>query len=435
MDASAEISSGMLYRFKLTLQRMTLAWENPLSAALLSGIIFTGITSLAGAPWRTSTHAYLNYLADAFLHGQLYLRQIPPLTLDLSLYQGRYYLFWGPLPAVLDMPLVAIFGLGVSDVLQSIFFAALTAALFALLLRRMTQREFVVLTPVQRGLLVLFFILGTAITPLPAPGSIWYQIQIESVALSLLAYLAAFTLRGRAAFFWTGCAIAAVLLTRPSCVFIAIFLAWYLLRQEWPIKTSDRDAWRRLMACCGLGLLPVIVALAITFLYNFARFGNPLETGVAYHQMADSFVENFHRYGVLSPHYIPINLFLNYLYYPFITLAQGWMVGVGGNLFLLSPLFFAAPYAVWQDRRSPQTWALLASIVLGNIPVLMIMAPGSLQFGPRYFLDFTVPLLVLTALGMRRWKTGWVALLVALSVSQYLVGAIMIVFAFRNSPI
>ena len=86
-----------------------LLWENPFSAALLSFIIFIGIASINGVPWRVTVHPYYNYLADAFLHGQLNLRVIPPSTLDLSLFNGKYYLYWGFLPAVTVMPLVLIF--------------------------------------------------------------------------------------------------------------------------------------------------------------------------------------------------------------------------------------------------------------------------------------------------------------------------------------
>lgn len=55
----------------------------------------------------------------------------------------------------------------------------------------------------------------------------------------------------------------------------------------------------------------------------------------------------------------------------------------------------------------------------------MIMGPGTLQYGSRYALDFAVPLLLLTVLGMQRWPLKWVALLVGLSILQYIPGAIL----------
>src|SRR5689334_3840923 len=54
--------------------------------------------------------AYFDQLADAFLHGQLYLAA-PPATDDLTLYGGRWYVPFPPLPALLLLPWVAIGGL------------------------------------------------------------------------------------------------------------------------------------------------------------------------------------------------------------------------------------------------------------------------------------------------------------------------------------
>ena len=104
--------------------RAILIWEKPFAAALLTGLIFLGIAAIVGIPWRLSNFHYYNYLADAFLHGQLPLRLLPPTTQDLSFYQGQYYLYWGPLPAIILMPFVALFGVGFSmyrNIVSSLF--------------------------------------------------------------------------------------------------------------------------------------------------------------------------------------------------------------------------------------------------------------------------------------------------------------------------
>ena len=407
------------------LRPLLLAWENPFLAAALAAVIFSGLSATFTVPWRVSSAPYYNYLADAFLHGQLNLRLIPPSLYDLSVFQGKYYLQWGPLPGVLAMPWVALFGVQSSDVLQTIIVGALNAGIFALLLRRVDRRGWAALTPERRALLSLFFTLGTAMTPLPAVGMVWYLVQLESVTAALLAFLAAFSLEGEKAFFWTGCAVAGIMLTRISAIFVAVFLAWYLLRRHWSL------GWRRPLRACLVGLLPVAVAGGLLLAYNLLRFGQPFENGASFHLMGPQYVENFKRYGYLSLHYAPVNAYFTYIDYPFLSLRQRTLETAGGSLFLLSPLLLGAIYALWQDRADKDTWALLLAVLLGNIPVMMIMAPGSVNFGPRYALDFILPVLMLTLRGVRRWPLPWIGLLALASVVQYLIGSVYLVYLFQ----
>lgn len=400
--------------------RLLLPMEQPWFALLFAAFFYLIITSTVGSPWRVTAHAYYTYLADAMLHGQLHLRALPQSTLDLSLFQGRYYLYWGPLPALIMMPFVAVFGLATSDVLQSIVLGAVNSALFALLLRKLDQTAFIPLSPTRRAALVLFFTLGTPHTTLPAVGRVWFTGQITAMTCILLAYLAAFSFTGKRAFFWTGCAVAALIMTRMSAVIVALFLVWYLLHREWPI------GWRRLAGYCLLGVLPVLGAGLLLMIYNALRFGNPLDVGVTYHAMYEGYYATYQQYGLMSLHYLPMNFYFTYLFYPFIDLIrEGRLLIHGGSLFLLSPLFFAAFYTLWQDRTRTAVWVLWITFLLGNIPILLLMGP-TIQFGSRYSLDFLLPLLLLTVMGMRRWPGWLVGLLVVISAVHYIIGALMI---------
>lgn len=419
MEITTNIRSKTFPRLLGRLGHAFLLWENPFSAVFLSFVIYTAIASLPGAPWRVTTHAYYNYLADAFLHGQLSLRIVPPITLDLSLFQGKYYLYWGPLPAIIAMPFVMIFGVGFSDILQTIAFGSINAGLFALLLRKMTVNGYLPLDPARRSLLVLFFTFGTMVTPIVTLGNVWHLVQLIFLTCCLLGFLAVFSFTDKKAFFYVGFAMSGVLLTRPSGIFVAIFLAWYLLSAHWQTR------WRRLINYCLIGLLPCLASLMLVGLYNYLRFGNLLETGYSYHQMNTVFVSVAKQYGVLSTHYIPINLYLNYIYNPFTGFSEKIFYTKGGSLFLLSPLCLAVFNSFWRDRRDVDTWVLFLSFLLGNIPASMIMAPGAYNFGPRYLIEVMVPLLLLTAKGSRRWPIWIISILVVVSIVEYLIGTIM----------
>src|SRR5215212_8870796 len=132
------------------LKHFALLWESPIISMLLAFLGYAIITAHYGSIWRESLFAYYNYLADALLHGQLYLRNMPIRRLDLSLYEGRYYLYWGPLPALLLLPLIALFGVHFSDIFFTLLIGAGNVALIALLLRRACQEGAISLAPVQR---------------------------------------------------------------------------------------------------------------------------------------------------------------------------------------------------------------------------------------------------------------------------------------------
>ena len=60
-------------------------------------------TALVFGNQATPDVAYFNILADAFLHGRTYL-VAPPATHDLTAFQGRWYVPFPPLPALLMLP-------------------------------------------------------------------------------------------------------------------------------------------------------------------------------------------------------------------------------------------------------------------------------------------------------------------------------------------
>jgi hypothetical protein len=388
-------------------------WESPWGSALLAGIIYSIISAFRGMLFTQSIYPYYNYLADAFNHGQFSLRLIPPFTHDLVFFGGKYFLYWSPFPAFVLMPFVALFGIQFSDVIFTLFTAALNVGLIAQLLRTACLREFLHLSKTQRSILVLFFALGTVHVTMASFGKVWFTGQLIGFSCTILAYLAAFSLRSGRAWFFTGLALACAMLTRNHLVFTGIFPALYLLFQEKPWS------WGRVMRNLALAALPLLIGLSFFLYYNQARFGSPLDTGLAYHQMSEFFRLDYDRYGVFNLHYVPINLYYQYIFYPFPLNSE---TAMGGSLFLLSPLFFYALAAFWKPRMRWAVWALLGTIFATNIPILLLMGTGWVQFGPRYTLDFTVALLLLTALGIENRKPIFPWMMALISVVQYFMG-------------
>ena len=397
-------------------RKWLLSFNDPRWAFLQAAAYYFIVCSIGGSPFRLSVAPYFQFLADAFLHGQLHLRLLPPTVHDLVSYGGQYYLYWPPFPAVALMPLVALFGVDFSDVFITLFVGAFNVSLLALLLKAANQRGLIPLDAAKRAWLVIFFAFGTVHLNLAANGNVWSLSQVLSTSALLVAYCAAVGLKGWRAYLVAGLGMAAAMATRYPLILAGVWPAWQLIR-------STRAAEpKKLLRNMLIGSVPILVTGALIGLYNFTRFGSPFDYGYAYHNMSEFFRPDYETYGPFNLHYVPINIYYQYLYYPF-PVREDFLMG--GSLFLLSPVFFAALYSLWKDRRSASTWMLFLTMTLVNIPILLLMGTGWQQFGPRYTLDFTVPLLLLTAQGCRNWPKWLIQVLIVISVLHYLVGALI----------
>ncbi|MGH7901520.1 MAG: hypothetical protein ACRENZ_07260, partial [Thermodesulfobacteriota bacterium] len=127
------------------------------------------------------TH-YNNFvrLADAFLHGRLHLTE-DIKWLELAVLDGKYYIMPPPMPAILLLPFVAVFGLSTNQSLASIFLGSLNVSLVFLITREMTKNR-----SVQLWTTVMFGF-GTIHWWLAATGWVWFFSLVTSNTFLLLA--------------------------------------------------------------------------------------------------------------------------------------------------------------------------------------------------------------------------------------------------------
>ena len=400
------------------LARLILHFEKPLVACLTAFIVYFALSMLRQSPFGVTPTAYFNYLADSFLHGQLHLRLLPPSLHDLSFFHGKYYLYWPPMPAIVLLPLVAIFGVNFSDIFFTIVLASVNVGIVALLLRAATKEKLIQSDEVSRALLVLFFAFGTVQITLALFGRVWFTAQQIGFLFVALAYLVALQWTGKSAFLVTGLLIACAMLTRNHLLFVGIWPAWHLLKKNWDPTSPPYTSF-------ALFLLPLLVFGSLFLGYNYMRFESPFELGIRYHQMNPFFVDDYQKYGAFNLHYLPINFFYQYIRYPFPLTTDSLM---GGSLFLLSPVFLYIVPGILSHQRSMDTWMLLVSILAASVPILLLMGTGWIQFGPRYTFDFTVPLLLLTAQGVSSTSRKILGVLVAISIVHYVIGALVLLY-------
>ena len=390
------------------------ALARPLVAGAVALVVYLWRAMLEEQGLQRTDVAFFNYLADAFLHGQLSLRLLPPSTHDLVFYEGHFYLYWPPFPAIVVMPLVALAGVEVSDVVYTVVLAALAVALVAWLLAALTETGVAPLSADRRAILVLTVAFGSVLLILAPVGRVWFTAQVIGLICMLLAAIAALSQPGRRGYLLAGVALGCAMATRLPLLFSGLWLAYYLLWRDWRRPFS----WR--LTAVGMGLAPIILTTLLFGWYNAARFGGPLEMGLDWHLMEPRFQAEYDQYGPFHLHYLPTNLYYQFLAHPLLP-GHDWQMG--GGIFWMTPVLLGAVYALWRCRRQPLVWALLATCALLYIPIGLLMGTGWVTFGPRYLLDLTVPLLALTALGIARWSRPVLLALLLISVLTYGIGS------------
>ncbi|HSS38400.1 MAG TPA: hypothetical protein VLT58_06500, partial [Polyangia bacterium] len=275
---------------------------------LLVMIEATYVFIISAGTWTTwpTWNGNYNQLAEGFRAGHLYIPTVPPPQLlarpnpfdwsnfnlwylDASLYKGHYYLYWGPLPALLllAVKIVARIKADVGD--QYPLFAFYTVFLIAggILIARLTARLFPELPRATALIGTLGFAYTSPTTYMFATPGIYEAAIGAAQACLLLGLVVAFEAVWNATdaqprvarllaagSCWAaavGCRISAVL---PAAAFVALTALFS--------SSVDWRRWRGLLVRAVWLGVPTAVVLVGLAIYNRLRFDSWFEIGVKY---------------------------------------------------------------------------------------------------------------------------------------------------------
>jgi hypothetical protein len=394
-----------------------------LLAIAVSAFLFYWIPPLLAHQSQTPCFAYFNELAKSFLHHHLSLPD-PACHLDLTLHNGNWYVPFPPLGALLMMPWVAIFG-DINTVLFAACMGAVDAALVFLMLRAFAVKRWISLALKDLLWLVALFALGTVHWYMSTQGSVWFVAQICAVTfVTLSVFLAVYYNSPLAA----GLALGLAMLGRPN-----LLLTYPLLLGIGIQHGKGREAGVSrgyLLRWFLLSGIPIALAAGSLLIYNALRFGNPLDFGYATANVDFRLAVDLRKYGQFSLEYLGRNLQVLLFSLPVWNASTLRLLPneEGLSLLLTTPAFLYIFRAV---RKSPVILGAWISFGLLLIPLITYFNTGWSQFGYRFSLDFTIPLLVLIAFGLGSKVPRLLKLLIAASILINLWGTAWFLHLFN----
>ena len=403
------------------------------AALLVLGLYVWSVgTSTKQIPHRPNDQ--YNVLGDAFAHGRLDLRPRPPAGLlalrdpyepranapfrtadftDLSLYDGRLYAYWGPVPAVvLFGPWHALDLGGFPIEIAVLLFAAVALLAGVALLRELVGRFAPDAPP--------WALAGAVVTFGAANGSA-FVLRVPETHQCAVAAGAAFAFAGLLAL------VRATRSPRPDPRLLAagslalglaagsraslLVLALAPLALAWRLGRRGAPAERRRAVAALLGPLGAVLALLLA--YDAVRFGSPLETGLSFQLGAI----DWHRVGTVHLASAP-GLAREYLVhvprvsaqFPYLFLdplppatPRLYYAEPLAGLLLTTPVVALAALAL-SRRLVPRAAARLVGAAVGLAALVLAGLAAFPSVAMRFTMDFA-GLLVLGAL------TAWLAAL------------------------
>ena len=395
---------------------------------------FFAFLAVAGNRFDSSRPGVSNRLAEAFLDGRAWLDVEPPAGLlalrdphdpaqsapyrrypveDLSLFEGRFYAYWGPVPTLLVFVPLRLLGWETTpESLVVLLFALLGMVFGALLLLAALRRWRIASRPWQMGLAVLTVGLTNGLIFSLGSAQVW-QVAIAAGAAFLLASLWCLLRTEETGRLGPALAASACLgLAVGSRWSLAVFVLPWLVAAAWATRRAPVERRRRLLVAL---LVPLVACLAVLSAYNHARFGSVLDTGMRYQITT----VNWHAHGLggslsILPtglsyyllHPLVVRATFPYLFADTRELSPGTLEHVEPmtGLVWVAPILILLALLPWAVRRRPGlVWPALWTVGTGAAMLLILSAlpANAMRYNADYLTLLVIPALVVWLLASR----------------------------------
>jgi hypothetical protein len=316
----------------------------------------------------------LSLLAVQFIKGHVSLAPTIDLPVgDISIFNGKYYMYFGPLASIILMPFVAFFGKSFPQLVIGL--GTLAVSFFAIY---SISRSFK-FSKIDALWLCLFFVFSTVLFSNSIINITSYLVEALGVPLVLLSLVEYF---GKKRPLLVGLFLGLAVLTRITLILALVFFVLEFVK-----KRFSKQQFL-------LFLLPFSFCLIFYGGYNYLRFHSFLETGYSYHIAHPYPLSKNYEYGEMNIIHLPANLYSFFikppdpiLYYskgfvfrfPYLK-ANPW----GMAIWFTSPLFLL----LFRFKKNKYTLSSAVATLFLAAPLFTYFSVGFAQFGYRYALDF-----------------------------------------------
>lgn len=342
---------------------------------IITLIIGLGIIYLSTSGGNTPFNHFV-LLADAFLKEHFYVEGQYSWIEKAPLDANRFFIVNPPMPAILLLPFVKIWGLAFpQQILAHTIGIMLTLATFFLSYRIKKNIRLALWSSILIGLGSIVWFLSTV-------GSVWYLGQITS---ALFLTLAITEVLGKKRAFLIGCLLGATYLSRIHLVLTFPIFAYLLWKENKQISSLIYFA------------IPLGLFIWFDLFYNFSRYGTIFNKG--YFLIPGTASEPWFSKGIMHPSYIIEDIKVAFLAmprfipeFPYIRPSWGGMA-----IWLTTPAFI---YAFWASFKKQIVRLFWLCIVIVFTIVGLHGGTGFAQFGYRFAVDFYPFLTYLTISGV-----------------------------------
>lgn len=353
--------------------------------SVLAGIAGFIVAAIA-AHGRSTPYNNYTLFASAVLHGRLWI-DWPGSYIDAVLWNGHRYIVNDPLPGLLMIPLVLLFGMQANQTFLALVLCGIgVGAAWELGERLGVPRK-------TNAWLCVFFLGGTGLLWASMLGDVWFIAQTSCVCFMTLALV---ELSGKNRAWLVALYYIAAILSRFTVVMAFPVIVYLIftggLRAE---AVNWRERFRPTLEQLAQVCIP---ALLIYVWYNLARWGVPWDSGhtIFFHEdpIGSAAGEPF------SLHSLPYQLWSFFVQAPDFNASFPWirptMSGVA--LTWCEPALLLAFFARGARRVIIACWI---AVFLAAGPNLLYYVNGFAQYGMRHSLDFMPFLYVLMIFALR----------------------------------
>ena len=388
-------------------------------------------------------------LSEAFLSGQISMKELPKPELlalndpydpttnakfrhhDWALFQGKYYLSWSPVPALLLFIPANVLGIPMNSALACIFLGSVLLVLLFVLLRQIIPKSHHP-SGLQSSLLILILGFGSY-TPILLRRPADYEVAILTgsvfVILSLLLFVRSTTLLKHKSLNASFAVLASMLAfwSRPSFIFVPLLIAGFII-------FNNRHNLKKIIYLICLPVASVAIPMGI---YNHLRFGSIFEFGAKY-QLAGIRLKSFSLSWIIPKLQSDLLAHRFFGFFPWTTTGESPFrekMYPNYNLEQNLGLLVAMPWTIvifiiaWQQRKTLtkaldgriQVLTIACFSAIGAWIIQLVAVPGTTS---RYQGD-TAPLLTLILLTLFKFINDFK---LSLNVKFKIAGVVLLAF-------